>query len=709
MELAPQVDLELRRLRWLLLILSVAATVALSFAFLGFRIVSRSQAVSGMIAGIAASALIVYVGFVLASRVHRQMTHRLEDWIAMDTVAAAIGQCLRLDDLGPKALDTGIKLSHAELGAIHLLDPLTGTLQLMVQRQLNPELAHSINRVPLGEGIIGLAAETRRPQWVSPIPPSTPLATDTWGGGALAVEEDDQASLLTSVLDPTSPTGQEERRVRVGQPAWVAAVPLLDDGELLGTLYVSGRAPLDATPAAQLGRLEQIGRRIATGISLARRYEDQEKRAQRLRAVNVINREIAAILDQEVLLPRVAQLLQETFGYYNANVFLIEGEDQEVVLHAGHGGYEAEPPVGSRIPVGQGVVGWVARTSEALLVNDVSSELQFTPHVGLPWTRSELAVPIRLGQKVLGVLDLQSTMRGHFGEADIVSLSTVADQIAVAMQNARLYRRVQDQLRQLRAAQERLVHTTRLAMAGELAAGVAHEINNPLAVIIGTTQLLESAADLPAESLRDVRQVAESAQRIATIVRAFSEVAETVPGNYGPVDLNQVVRACSQRLEDQAQLAGVTLQMALDESLPLTRGNPSQLLQVFEGLCLNALEAMSNDKIRGGELCMTTARDVGGVVIRISDTGPGIRPEHLPRIFDPTFTTKIDRGTVRGVGLGLFTAQAVIQAHQGKIEVESSLGSGTTFSIWLPAGEMDLTELQEFSTRIETNLKQADS
>jgi signal transduction histidine kinase len=304
---------------------------------------------------------------------------------------------------------------------------------------------------------------------------------------------------------------------------------------------------------------------------------------------------------------------------------------------------------------------------------------------------------------------LQSTMRGHFGEADIVSLSTVADQIAVAMQNARLYRRVQDQLRQLRAAQERLVHTTRLAMAGELAAGVAHEINNPLAVIIGTTQLLESAADLPAESLRDVRQVAESAQRIATIVRAFSEVAETVPGNYGPVDLNQVVRACSQRLEDQAQLAGVTLQMALDESLPLTRGNPSQLLQVFEGLCLNALEAMSNDKIRGGELCMTTARDVGGVVIRISDTGPGIRPEHLPRIFDPTFTTKIDRGTVRGVGLGLFTAQAVIQAHQGKIEVESSLGSGTTFSIWLPAGEMDLTELQEFSTRIETNLKQADS
>jgi signal transduction histidine kinase len=92
---------------------------------------------------------------------------------------------------------------------------------------------------------------------------------------------------------------------------------------------------------------------------------------------------------------------------------------------------------------------------------------------------------------------------------------------------------------------------------------------------------------------------------------------------------------------------------------------------------------------------VTTARSESGLVIRISDTGHGIRPEHLPRIFDPTFTTKIDRGTVRGVGLGLFTAQAVVQAHQGKIEVESRPGLGTTFSVLLPASDIAWDKLRE--------------
>jgi signal transduction histidine kinase len=691
MQIAWQAGRELKHLRRSILILLGAATAALVIAFLRLNILSWSQAVYGVIAGIAMSAIVVYFGFALIFGVHGRMTHALEDWIAVDAVAAAVGQCLKLDDLGPKALDRVMELSHAEFGAIHLLDPLTGTLQLMAEKA-QAELAYSksekpgffwpaydLNRVPLGEGVIGLAAEARQPQWASSLT-----------GGLLAAEGET--------------AGAEHGTLPLLRPIWAAAVPLLDNGELVGTLYVGGRAPHHLAgglkppvlaKAAQLSRLERMARPIATAITLARRYEDQEKRAQRLRAVNVINREIAAILDQEILLPRVAQLLQETFGYYNANVFLIESEGQEVVLRAGYGGYEAGPPVGARMPTGQGVIGWVAHTGEPLLVNDIFGEPQFLPHTGLPWTRSELAVPIRLGRQVLGVLDLQSTVRGHFGEADIVSLSTVADQIAVAMQNARLYRQVQDQLRQLRAAQERLVHTTRLAVAGELAAGVAHEINNPLAVIIGTTQLLAGSAELSAESLHDVGQIAESAQRIAAIVRAFSEVAETMPGSYGPVDLNQVVRACFQRLEGKAKLAGVVMRMDLDESLPPARGNPSQLLQVVEGLCMNALEAMSNHNVHGGELCVTTARSESGLVIRISDTGHGIRPEHLPRIFDPTFTTKIDRGTVRGVGLGLFTAQAVVQAHQGKIEVESRPGLGTTFSVLLPASDIAWDKLRE--------------
>jgi signal transduction histidine kinase len=173
-----------------------------------------------------------------------------------------------------------------------------------------------------------------------------------------------------------------------------------------------------------------------------------------------------------------------------------------------------------------------------------------------------------------------------------------------------------------------------------------------------------------------------NAERIGHITKGFAELTQASAAKRGPVDLNQVARAAAQDVEDALMRGNIVLQLDLAPDLPLVHGHPGQLQQVLRMLLTNAVEAIgAGDE---GWIRITTQHLNEEVVLAVSDSGPGIAPADLQRVFEPSFTTKITDGTVRGIGLGLFTAQAIIQAHDGTIEVESTTGEGTTFVIRLP-------------------------
>jgi len=184
-----------------------------------------------------------------------------------------------------------------------------------------------------------------------------------------------------------------------------------------------------------------------------------ERRAAQLELLNDIGGRIAAVLDLEDVIDRAVHLVQERFGYHHVGLFLLDHERDELVMRAKAGDFAALFPTGHRIGLGEGMVGWVARHGERLLANDVEAEpryVNFYPDV-IP-TRAELAVPIRVGEKVVGVLDVQSPNRDAFDESDVMVVETVADQIAVAIENARLYGAVRQ-----RALEQEVV--TRIARA----------------------------------------------------------------------------------------------------------------------------------------------------------------------------------------------------------------------------------------------------
>ncbi len=233
------------------------------------------------------------------------------------------------------------------------------------------------------------------------------------------------------------------------------------------------------------------------------------------------------------------------------------------------------------------------------------------------------------------------------------------------------------------ALETQLTQADKLSSIGLLAAGVAHEINTPLAVISSYAQMLSKqlrndphADDRLGPVLDKITQQSFRAAEIANGLLNFSRTSTT---EFRATDLNQVIRDTLSLLEHQFKTAQILVDLDLAGELPSINGNPGKLQQVFLNLLLNAKEAMPG----GGRLRVATLLN-GHVEAVVADSGSGIAPEHLKRIYDPFFTTKNIPGDKRGTGLGLAVSYGIIQEHAGKIHVESSVGAGTTFHLEFP-------------------------
>jgi PAS domain S-box-containing protein len=224
-----------------------------------------------------------------------------------------------------------------------------------------------------------------------------------------------------------------------------------------------------------------------------------------------------------------------------------------------------------------------------------------------------------------------------------------------------------------------LAQADKLSSIGLLAAGVAHEINTPLAVIASYAQMLakQLKGDVRLGPVLD--KITQQSFRAAEIANGLLNFSRTSTTEFRSTDLNQVIRDTLSLVEHQFKTAQILVELDLDDKLPPIHGNPGKLQQVFLNLLLNAKDAMPG----GGRVRVATLVN-SRVEALISDSGSGIAPEHLKRIYDPFFTTKNPLGDMRGTGLGLSVSYGIIQEHAGKIYVESAVGAGTTFHLEFP-------------------------
>jgi signal transduction histidine kinase len=300
-----------------------------------------------------------------------------------------------------------------------------------------------------------------------------------------------------------------------------------------------------------------------------------------------------------------------------------------------------------------------------------------------------LLVPLRGKGRLIGVLVVSGRFSGSgYSPEDQDFIQVLGTQAAVALENALLVEELKETLDYVRKQQDQIIASEKLAEVGRMAAGIAHEINNPLTAIIGLADNLLMAGGLDEKKAQRIEIILKEGERISQMTSNLLSFSRPKPPSMGPVPLGGLVADILLLLQYQLKKAKAELVTRFPDPVPTVTGDADKLKQVFINLIVNATHAMPE----GGTITISISVIPGGkgrlagkelVRIDVSDTGTGIPPEIRERIFEPFFTTK---GEGKGTGLGLFITSDIIASHKGSIDVDSAPGRGTTFSIYLPRG-----------------------
>lgn len=424
---------------------------------------------------------------------------------------------------------------------------------------------------------------------------------------------------------------------------------------------------------------------------------EAEDRARNLTLIHEVVESVVGLTDAKQVAQIAAELMARNFAYELAGVALLHGEDRFVGL-AGIGGSAAEivqqglqKMDASRM---DGIVSRVIATGRSVLVNNVE---QYPIYLAIPDWRagSEMCVPLKDGEQVIGAIDVESSRKNAFTQNDLIVLESLAGILSNVITGAGQYQRLEATVEQLRAAREelqervaaqraaesKLVQAAKLAAVGEMAAGIAHELNNPLTTVSGFTELALEELGGDSSVRADLELVLREANRARGVVRRLLDFARQSESVRSRTDMNEIVGDVLALVNHLLHTSGVQTMTDLADKLPWISVDRNQIKQVILNLIHNAIHAMRD----GGELRVSTIhrrRDKRDwVVVHIGDTGMGIPPENVERVFEPFFTTRSKDG---GTGLGLSVSYGIVVDHGGFIDVESKVGVGSTFSVWLP-------------------------
>ena len=413
---------------------------------------------------------------------------------------------------------------------------------------------------------------------------------------------------------------------------------------------------------------------------------------QESQALYEISQALAGTIDLSATLQQIADAATRLIKSADQTILHLLNEQQDYLQAVSVSG-KGNPNRRQRMNFkwGEGIAGLVLATGQTINVDDV---LQDTRYIVLDDQsvkfRSLMVAPIKTRDKNLGTLSVHSPLPGAYSEEDERLLTTLGIQAAVAIEKAVLYADLQASLQQEKATRTQLVQGEKLAALGRIVASVAHELNNPLQAIQNALYLIQLEESLSAQTREDLQTVLNETNRMADLIARLRETYRpTVQEQFKPEALNDLVIEVQKLLSTHLRHANVVLEFRPSADLPPVSIIRDQIKQVIMNISLNAVEAMP----LGGALIIETKyikdANFDGAHLIISDTGTSISPEILPYIFDPFVTTK-DGGT----GLGLAISYDIVRRHNGRIEVESEAGKGSTFRIWLPQQYTDLSEVQ---------------
>jgi len=452
------------------------------------------------------------------------------------------------------------------------------------------------------------------------------------------------------------------------------ALPLIVGDDLIGALTVQSMEE-SAFHDEDIAALQTMADQLAIAIQNSNLHKQAERRSRLLNAANRVGKEVTSILDVETLLPHTVNIICEAYGLYYAGVFLLDDAGKYAVLRAGYGkAGKAMIAEGHKLKVGtDSMIGACIAMGEARIALDVGEERVHFKNPHLPHTRSEMALPLIYGGRPLGAVTIQSSEERAFSDDDITTLLTMAEHLAVAINNAHL-------IDELKDAHNEILRNKVFEALTTASTEAIHWIGNktlPISLTIARLQEEIADGEVDVESLKeDLDMISESAAQIIQVKeQLIGAVREARPR---PVLFADVLQTAVYQREIPAGL----LKVEVDPAAAYVIADSTQFVRALGNILQNSVEAgAKNIKVTTGP-----AEERGMFTIIVEDDGNGMDQDTLQKAFSPFFSSH----GVTHHGLGLPAAMHVISQSQGRIEVVSEAGKSTTVSMFMPGTRMEM-------------------
>ncbi len=579
-----------------------------------------------------------------------------DNLVVLIKIVETVHKSTDLREIYDTALDLVVELEKVDMAAIYLVDETRHEAVLQAQRNFPEEYLDSASRIPYPKGI-------------------------TWrvinSGEILNIDD----------------IHKEEGIGAAGRKAGfhgVLGVPVLLEGKAIGVIWFA-RYKDEKFTRREVELLGTIGNQIAIAITRAKQKQELEARNENLSILSGITEKVHGSSGLKLTYETFLDMIKEIKVFDLMALYLVEciGEGREAVLQINRNLTGEYLENAARIPYPKGVTWKVINSGEPIYHNVFKGKNPLGPAGRALGRRSVLSIPLKFRGMTIGVVHFMSAEKKAYEKQEIDFLFSLGNQIGTAIAKAKMFEEARERAKELeglyenlKAAQDQLIQTEKLASLGKLVSSIAHEINNPLTPILGYSQMLLSHEETDPEKIqRYIEVIYQSADKVKKIVENLLSFARKDKPRREYADVNSILRKAVEFREYQLSLENIRVVMDLDPELPETMVDSGQLQQVFTNMVLNAYNAISDSESNDGKIEIHTESGDGWIEITISDTGPGIPEEVLNKIFDPFFTTK---PTGLGTGLGLSVSYGIIKEHGGDILVESEEGKGTTFIVRIP-------------------------
>lgn len=456
-------------------------------------------------------------------------------------------------------------------------------------------------------------------------------------------------------------------------------VPILRKGELIGTISISSNqiASFSARDETLISRLATI---TALAIQNAQIYQDEQEERQFNEALLSATIVLNSSLNLNEILDHILEQINLVVPNRSANIMLVHGDSAYLARHMERGISSVESEA-IRVSLDWPTIHSMKTQQKPVLIPDTHEFPDWQLIEGREWVRTYIGVPMFFQSELIGFLNVVHDKPNYFSPKAPRRLEALAASAALAIRNAQLLSDLEESFTKEKQTRAQLVQADKLTALGRMVASIAHEINNPIQTIKNTFFLALDEVEPNSQVAHFIEIAMSETNRIASLIAQLRDTYRPrANATVQRVNLPQILNDVHVLMTPHLEQHHIRWQAPEETRTIIVPGFPDRLKQVFINLSLNAIEAMERDGKEGVltvEIKLDDKQQRIGVIF--TDTGPGMAPGVLANIFEPFFTTK-----ETGTGLGLAISYDIVQQHQGQIIVESTLGQGTCFKVWLP-------------------------